>query len=98
VLAVIHDQFKGASAEFVGEAAPIAIHTVPGANCANSPADARMPIEDGAAGIEAKRLDVVYAHDVIIPFDSRAVRRCVAIVRSNRIGSLRLLLVRNCRA
>jgi hypothetical protein len=52
-----------------------------GTNGGKSRPHAGMPVEDGAAGIEAKRLNAVRAHDVIVSFDRRAVRWCLAVFR-----------------
>ena len=66
VFAMVHDQFEGATAEFVGEPGPVALDTVPRANLGKRRPHAGVPVKNGAAGIETKCLDI--ARDAIPPF------------------------------
>jgi hypothetical protein len=64
---VVQDQFEGAAAEFVGELGPVAPDIVPGADGGKRRPHAGVPVKIGAPSIETKRLDIAYAHDVVLP-------------------------------
>ena len=68
VFAMVHDQFEGAAAEFVGKLRPVAVDAVPRANRGKRRPHPGRTIKNSAAGIETKRLDIAHAHDIIPPF------------------------------
>src|ERR1700722_17601485 len=71
VFAMVHDQFEGTTAEFVGEPGPVALDTVPRANLGKRRPHAGVPVKNGAAGIETKRLDIAYD---VVPLCANASR------------------------
>ena len=65
MLAVVQHSLERAPPKLVGECRPVLLHAVPGASRRQGGTQARVPVENGSAGVECQRLDATGTHNLV---------------------------------